>query len=463
MLTKTNPPPTTTNQPHRYDPGEFRSYEMSWQEEEDAIKEKEDDEDDADDEKAAEQDLKWDTEEERLINMRENLGKEIERLRTRPRGEKFVKRSKHELKTASGGLQNAKNAMAEAERDVRLSRENLAEAKPNSKDEKMYKQLLFASEGKLQKAEEDMKNALNGLDDSMGRLKRAQRLKEREDRFVPVYGSLVDNESGRLGVLDAMLLVCMNSAATVEQKVRFCFDCFDFDEKRILPIANFISLIATVSKTLERVGNVKQKLTDKEIENMAMRAFIEKKIKPDAGYMTVHDFEDWAINVVTRVKDLSEAFRVVWKFGALSEFERKEMSAVHMYNIGLISLPNMQWRINAKFLQYRNCLSVRRKLHIHEHALNMGDDDPTKPDYSKYMPKKKSRRYDTKMLPLVHNGYTNLNFHYFVQQTYWATRLQAQYRAHLGRAAAGIEAQRQAFYAAKELARSEAEARVREE
>ena len=117
------------------------------------------DEDDADDEKAAEQDLKWDTEEERLINMRENLGKEIERLRTRPRGEKFVKRSKHELKTASGGLQNAKNAMAEAERDVRLSRENLAEAKPNSKDEKMYKQLLFASEGKLQKAEEDMKNA----------------------------------------------------------------------------------------------------------------------------------------------------------------------------------------------------------------------------------------------------------------------------------------------------------------
>ena len=70
---------------------------MSWQEEEDAIKEKEDDEDDADDEKAAEQDLKWDTEEERLINMRENLGKEIERLRTRPRGEKFVKRSK--LKT----------------------------------------------------------------------------------------------------------------------------------------------------------------------------------------------------------------------------------------------------------------------------------------------------------------------------------------------------------------------------
>ena len=157
---------------------------MSWNEEEEAIKMKEDEEDAADEDKAAEQDLKWDTEEERLVDMRENLGKEIERLRTRPRGEKFVKRSKHELQAASGGLQNAKNAMATAERDVRLSRENLESAKPGSKDEKMYKQLLFASEGKLQKAEEDMKNALTGLNDSMARLKRAQRLKEREDRFV---------------------------------------------------------------------------------------------------------------------------------------------------------------------------------------------------------------------------------------------------------------------------------------
>ena len=67
-----------------YDPGEFRSYEMSWNEEEEAIKMKEDEEDAADEDKAAEQDLKWDTEEERLVDMRENLGKEIERLRTRP-------------------------------------------------------------------------------------------------------------------------------------------------------------------------------------------------------------------------------------------------------------------------------------------------------------------------------------------------------------------------------------------
>jgi hypothetical protein len=93
----------------------------------------------------------------------------------------------------------------------------------------------------------------------------------------------------------------------------------------------------------------------------------------------------------------------------------------------------------------------------------MGKDDPTKPDYSKYMPKKKSRKYDTKMVPLTHGMYANLSYHYTQIKAYWATRLQAQYRAHLGRAAAGVEAQRQAFYAAKELARSEAEARVREE
>ena len=171
-----------------------------------------------------------------------------------------------------------------------------------------------------------MKNALTGLNDSMARLKRAQRLKEREDRFVPVYGSLVDNESGRLGVLDSMILVCMNSAATVEQKVRFCFDCFDFDQKRFAT-SKFHFL---AGNRYQNSRTRRRKLTDREVENMAMRAFIEKKIKQGDGHITVHDFEDWAIDVVTRVKDLSEAFRVVWKYGALSEFEERDVGYTYV-------------------------------------------------------------------------------------------------------------------------------------
>ena len=446
-----------------YDESEFRSYEVSWEEEESRILAEEEEEDAVQDAKDAEQDLKWDTREDELRDMRSNLELEIERLRSRPRGEKFVRRSKEELRNASGGLQAAKAAMAEAERDVQLSKQNLEEAKPNSKDEKMYKQLLFAAEGKLQAAEASMKESLGGLDESMARLDRAKRLKQREDRFVPVYASLVDDKSGKLGVLDAMMLVAMNSSATIEQKVRFCFDVFDFRHERLLDIPAFVALLATVSSTLERVGNVKKKLTDREVKNMAMRAFLERQISVTTGSITVYDFEDWATAVVTRVKDLSEAFRVVWKFDTLSEFERKEMDPIHMYRLGLISLENMQWRIAAKQLRFTDVLSAPRKMFIHERAMNMGADDPTKADYSKYMPKKKSRKYDTKMVPLTHGMYCNLNFYYMQIHAYWATRLQAQYRAHLGRAAAGIEAQRQAFYAAKELARSEAEARVREE
>ena len=93
------------------------------------------------------------------------------------------------------------------------------------------------------------------------------------------------------------------------------------------------------------------------------------------------------------------AFRMVWKFDVLSEFERREMHPLHMYRSGLISLPNLQWRISARLLEYKDVLSAARKLAVHERSLNMGKDDPTKPDYSKYMPKKKSRKYDTKMVP----------------------------------------------------------------
>ena len=46
---------------------------------------------------------------------------------------------------------------------------------------------------------------------------------------------------------------------------------------------------------------------------------------------------------------------------------------------------------------------------------------------------------------------------------FWAIRIQSAYRALAGRRAADLEAKRQAFYAAKELARADAETKVRAE
>ena len=73
--------------------------------------------------------------------------------------------------------------------------------------------------------------------------------------------------------------------------------------------------------------------------------------------------------------------------------------AIHMWRVGNpISLDKgyaVAWSTAASAAGNQNvceqCKRRKKKVaYSYEHAMNMGADDPTKPDYSKYMPKKKN-------------------------------------------------------------------------
>ena len=119
---------------------------------------------------------------------------------------------------------------------------------------------------------------------------------------------------------------------------------------------------------------------DQEVDNLVMRAFIEMNVSFNK-YLTIFDFTKWATGLVTRHEDLSDAFRVNWKFSTLSDFERKGMSPVHQYRQGIISLPELQYIVAKHSLLYKPCLMLKQRRLIHERSMAMGDDDPTKPDY----------------------------------------------------------------------------------
>ena len=170
-------------------------------------------------------------------------------------------------------------------------------------------------------------------------------MKGREDRFIPIYTSLVDPHSaaGDLNCLDATLLVAMNSNATIEQKVLFAFTAFDFFKRRALTFDAVVALISTVVRTIERVGegvgedeediearrvassgkigtNVKprSKFSDEEVDNLVMLAFIEMGVKFNK-MLTLLDFTKWSKDLIVRNEDLSDAFRVSWKFSTLQK------------------------------------------------------------------------------------------------------------------------------------------------
>jgi hypothetical protein len=361
----------------------------------------------------------------------------------------------------------------------------------------LQRSLKIASETKLEHAQKHLTETIDAIDAMAARLQRAQRLKAREDRFIPVYSSLVDARSsaGDLNVLDATLLVAMNSQATVEQKVLFGFNAFDFFKRRALGFDAVVALVSTVVRTLERVGDAigaseedieaerlrdgapgdemksnkkslkiqpRPKMGDEEVDNMVMRAFIEMDV-PFSKALTIHDFTKWATTLIERVEDLADAFRVNWRFSMLSDFERNGMAPVHKFRQGMITLPQLQYLWAKRALKFRTSLALKQRRLMHERAMSMGEDDPTKPDYSKYMPKAKGQYFDTKMRPMRHKRLHNKQWYVQQIETFWATRIQSAYRALAGRRAADVEAKRQAFYAAKELARADAETKVRAE
>ena len=390
--------------------------------------------------------------------------------------------------------------MQEAERDLKLTEEELLrqEADPKTKPGtlNLQRSLKIAAETKLEHAQNHLTETIASIDSMAARLQRAQRLKAREDRFIPVYSSLVDARSsaGDLNVLDATLLVAMNSKATVEQKVLFAFQAVDFSKRRALGFDAVTALVSTVVRTLERIGDAigaseedieaerlrntspddagakrkslnlrpRPKMADAEVDNLVMRAFIEMNV-PFSKAMTIHDFTKWATTLIERYEDTADAFRVNWRFSMLSDFERNGMAPVHKFRQGMITLPQLQYLWAKHAVKFRKSLSLKQRRLIHERALSMGDDDPTKPDYSKYMPKAKGQYFDTKMRPLRHNRLHNKQWYVQQIETFWATRIQSAYRALAGRRAADVEAKRQAFYAAKELARADAETKVRAE
>ncbi len=177
-----------------YDSGEFRSYEVTWQAEEDDIMDREAVEDAKYEIKAEEQDKKWAAIENRLKEKETALREETRLLASRPRGEKFVKRSRKSMENLQKELGSNKRKLVEAERDLKLTEEELfrLENDPKTKPAtlSMQKTMMHASEAKLEQAQTHMKTTLENIDGMAARLQRAQRLKVcAQECFFPSLSS----------------------------------------------------------------------------------------------------------------------------------------------------------------------------------------------------------------------------------------------------------------------------------
>ena len=101
------------------------------------------------------------------------------------------------LKDAYEAVNTAQADLGKAERQMKLMKSKIAAAKTakeREEVEKKYGSLAAAAEGEVANAEAGLESALEVVKDASARLKRAQRVREREMRFLPLFHSLAEQK-----------------------------------------------------------------------------------------------------------------------------------------------------------------------------------------------------------------------------------------------------------------------------
>lgn len=406
----------------------------------------------------------------------------------------------------------------EAKRALDAAREEYVALKTTKiripgQDAKNRAQLLFA-EDQIKSREATLERVCATFENEQFLFQRAQQILEREQHFVPVYNCVTQakqydpkqtKQRPNVTLLDvAVLLLLGVGACPVSSKSKLLFDMFSRRSEHprytksdntvsavhILPADAFGRVAQLLVESMTRLGDIQlpqslsgeffQSIADREFLNLGLgSAPIEPEDNQDeerqksaipeiskaskiAPGMTYYEFHKYCVNAIEKSRYLCLLLHHPWQYEQLSRFVIQHMSVTQQYSLGLINLNDLKYSVARQLIQPRAELSRWKRIVIHERALAMGENDPLKTDYSKYLPRRRAKLL-SKVVPLDHGGYRNL-LHYRMQVILRsAVRLQTLWRAKKGRQIARLAAEKQAFYHARGLALSEARKTVEAE
>lgn len=405
----------------------------------------------------------------------------------------------------------------EAKRSLDAAREEYVALKTTKirvpgQDSKQRAQLLFA-EDQIKSRESNLERVCQVYENEQFLFERAQQMFEREQHFVPLYNCAIQSkttgaDASRCAVLLdlAVLLLLGITSGLIDSKTKLLFEMFSrtSDHPRyhsgrsggalqVLTAEAFAHILRLLVDAMTRLGDIQlpHSLTQSFFQSAADREFLNLNLLPSSSIpeddnqdrsnqddeeklentpsvasvtpgMTYFEFHKFCLDTVDKSKYLCQLLGHPWRYEQLSRFVIQHMSATHQYSLGLININDLKYSVARQLVQPRGALSRWRRIVIHERALAMGENDPLKTDYSKYLPKRRAKLL-SKVVPLDHGGYRNL-LHYRMQVILRsAVKLQTMWRAKKGRQVARLAAEKQAFYHARGLALTDARRSVETE
>jgi len=417
-----------------------------------------------------------------------------------PKGEKMVEQSLQIMIHLKKDMYRLKNEA----RAKQVELQEAVNASGNKKDKN--RSLVLVAESELKKAAAAFDYAAECVLEQEIQLQKAQQLQQRELKFLSIYHVLVRDDL-LLGS-DAYTVDCRNVVALLlvfcgvklESKLRYVFELAVSRGKDTLSEMEVLDLMERYVRVLEDVGgclkesatllkippdeegfnaafkdsndnNIKPKKKKRKpisrcpreyMEHLVKRQFDLSRIDSSKRLMTNFEFCGCFTRIISVSQDLSSVFMHPWKYSRMSQWQLHRMSYVKKYELGLLSMDQLNHRIARLWVTYRHTLNSENKLVIHERALTMGADDPLKPTYGKFM-KKRKNKLQSDVVPLEHQGLGNIVYYWTNLTRNAAISIQACWRAKVGRLKAEYEAKRAAFFAAWETALEESTAKVRDE
>jgi len=394
-------------------------------------------------------------------NMEQGLRESIENeSNLLPAGAKLERTSRIDMKQCVDQLDAASVALDEAQRELEVFQD---EAKGSDNDMSLRKNLIHA-ETSVEGRERDVENCLKKLDEQELLLQRALRRKAKENLVLPLYSPLASSIIGSdfsVSLLDMIVALSVVCKDKVTEKLQFLVSMYDINDDQFLAMQELKGLTSSAVRVLDAVGYSDRNVDDDEVQSIVLRAFYQMNVDNRKG-MTHFETRQWCLGTISQNKFLTTLFGADWKYGEMSTYQRQVMNPNRQYEVGLIGMPDLKYHTAKNMLQYKPALDPIQKSVIHERALAMGQDDPMKPDYSKFLPKKR-RRVTSNVEPLEHGHLTNLSDYRNATMLRCAKKLQNAYRGKQARKRAEGLAKKEAFYAARDIAIEEMKKKVEHE
>ncbi|CBJ26303.1 Hypothetical leucine rich repeat protein [Ectocarpus siliculosus] len=404
-----------------------------------------------------------------------NAAKYAEKTETSkiPKGAQLEALARGEVERLVGEIDAANEAVKLAQ-DELLAAQNLRGKKHEARARQVVETSLILLEGRATASEKDLDSLLEQLQEAEFMLNRAERIRSQEDLVLPLYEPLAQRAAEgdfRAPFLSVFCGLTVASNDNMWEKLTFITHLFDINDSKFMDYEEICVMLATLASVLNSLKLLRETTSREELESIVTRAFLEGNLDHRKGMTNyeVHDqtwtctlalqVKTWMAGIIARSPKLSDIFGSSWSFGQMSTVMRCKMSMVHEFELSMISMVDLKHKVARKLIKHRPCLQKENVQVMHDRALAMGDDDPLKPDYSRFLHSDKKKSFSN-AVSLSHGHLENLSHWRDTVRIKAVTKIQNLFRGKQARQAAERMAKKQAFLCARAMAVEDTRQRI---